>query len=228
MITIYKNLLDGREFSLHIERDEWAKSPRDWDNLTKMVCFNRNYKLGDNGHGYDFRYLDSWDDLENTLRSNENVVSLEPLYLYDHSGISISTSRQCTWDSSMVGFIYVTKDELVANNFKWSGKDKVPLDNPYIDDNGEVTDEGFEAAKSWIDSELKTYDQYLTGDVYRYVIRDEDDECIDSCSGYFGDDSIEEIKKEFYSLIDHYNKQQDVLDNLEAKRISDYYKSLFN
>lgn len=41
------------------------------------------------------------------ILSRHPDVLLMPLYLYDHSGITISTSEFCDpWDSGQIGFIY--------------------------------------------------------------------------------------------------------------------------
>jgi hypothetical protein len=42
----------------------------------------------------------------------EDKVCIKDLYLYDHSGITISTSPfSCGWDSGQVGFIYLTRQK---------------------------------------------------------------------------------------------------------------------
>ena len=38
---------DGKHYCLHIQRDDFAESPRDWDNLAVMACWHRSYRLGD-------------------------------------------------------------------------------------------------------------------------------------------------------------------------------------
>ena len=37
-------------------------------------------------------------------------------------------------------------------------------------------------------NEVKTFDQYITGDVYSFTVEDEDENVIDSCDGFFGSD----------------------------------------
>lgn len=120
-------------------------------------------------------------------QSNERIKSLIqktidkhyiilPLYLYDHSGITISTSPfSCPWDSGQVGIIYISiKDVLKEFSRKKMSK---------------------QLRKKAIDlmmAEVKTYDQYLTGEVYGYMIeptdRNKSIECDDSCWGFYGYD----------------------------------------
>jgi hypothetical protein len=152
-----------------------AQSPRDPDytdcNLTKMVCFHRNYILGDK-HNFDKEDVLSWEELEKLICKEEDVCVIDPLYLYDHSGITISTTPfGCKWDSGQVGFVYITKEEIrkLFNVKRISKKLKY---------------------KAWeyLNEEVKTYKQYLEGDVYDVYVRDENDDIVESCSGYYGTD----------------------------------------
>ena len=49
-------------------------------------------------------------------RSVKDIVHIEPLHVYNHSGISFSTDMSgnyaCRWDSGTCGFVYVTKQSL--------------------------------------------------------------------------------------------------------------------
>lgn len=104
-------------------------------------------------------------------------VSL-PLYLYDHSGITMSTSRfSCGWDSGCVGVI-VCDEETIQREFA-GDRDK---------------------ALKALEAEVAVYDQYLTGDVWGFIAEerevDEDSylddnegwEETDSCWGFYGRD----------------------------------------
>lgn len=121
----------------------------------------------------------------------EHIVIL-PLYLYDHSGITMSTSSfNDRWDSGQVGWIYVTKQRLV--------------------------EEGVEeqAGKEVLVSEVEVYDKYLRGDVYGFILeeKDEDGEVvdeIDSCWGFYG---LEHISEELIGQIG--NENLDLIQNLE-------------
>ena len=79
-----------------------------------------------------------------------------PLFLYDHSGITMSTAAfSCGWDSGQVGYIYLTKE-------KW--------------DQGFDRDFVQEEAAKYLTGEVETYDQYLTGEVYGKLLHRVDDE----------------------------------------------------
>jgi len=111
----------------------------------------------------------------------EGTVTL-PLYLYDHGSITMNTSGfSCPWDSRQVGFIYATPEDIAKG-----GADP-------------------ELTLEILKGEVETYDQYLRGDIYGYVVEkgeacDHGDthwERMDSCWGYFGDEGIEQIKSEW-------------------------------
>ncbi len=44
--------VSNENYELRIYRDEHADSPREWENMGKMVCWHRRYTLGDK-HDYD-------------------------------------------------------------------------------------------------------------------------------------------------------------------------------
>ncbi len=113
-----------------------------------------------------------------------------PLYLMDHSGISISTgSFNDPWDSGQVGWIYITKKDAMS---EWAGRWH----------NGKCVSVAKKFTKAvrartikYLQQEVETYDQYLTGQVYGYVIEDSDGDDVDSCWGFFGlDYAISEAK----------------------------------
>lgn len=157
-------------YRLEISQDLDTESPRERDNLGTMVCFHRNYLLGDK-HSYQSRDFNGWDDLEKQIEKDHGPSLILPLYLFDHSGLSISTSPfSCRWDSGQIGFIFVSKE----NIRKEYGK-KI------------VSKKLRETAIGYLENEVKTYDQYLTGDVYGFQLF-RDDEEIDSCWGFYGSD----------------------------------------
>jgi len=167
-----------RKFNLEVIQDNDAESPRNWDNLGTMVCFHNSYNLGDKTD-YKSKDYESWDELKQDIEANEGEIYTLPLYLFDHSGITISTRPfDCSWDSGQVGFIYVSK-------------------NKVIKEYSEIIDA--EKIKEYLNNEVKTYDQYLTGDVWGYVVNEieicdeghEHKENIESCWGFFGHEECE-------------------------------------
>lgn len=167
--------VDG--LTVKIFQDEDAESPRvDYDNAGKMVCWHNRYTLGDKHTFHDPEgFLEWW-------KENGKGGILLPLFLYDHSGLTMSTREfSCPWDSGQVGFIYATKETILK---EW-GKGK----------------KNFALAEEVLRGEVKTFDQYLTGDVYGYVVESPDGEHLDSCWGFYG---AEYAKGEATTSAKHY------------------------
>lgn len=176
-----------------IDYDKSPESPRNWDNLGTMACFSERYSLGDEDHGV-YRE-DKFDKernrwiripmLDEVPVSDKDFIVL-PLYLYDHSGITMNTTGfSCPWDSGQVGIIFVSKEK-VRKEYGW----KV------------ITQKRKELIESYLRSEVKVYDQYITGSVYCFKCIENGVET-DSCYGFYGDDiekngMVDNIGKEFY------------------------------
>ena len=116
----------------------------------------------------------------------EKGTIIKGLFLYDHSGITISTGRfSCPWDSGQIGWIYITKDKIEKEG--WTP----------------------EQADKYLEGEVEVYDNYLTGEVYGFRIEDADGEEVESCYGYYGDDGKESMIQECKQTIDHLVKKQE-------------------
>ena len=115
-----------------------------------------------------------------------------PLYLYDHSGISIKVgsfigkAQHANWDSGQVGFIYVTGKD-VEKEFNTKNIN-VELSNKI---------------EKILENEVKIYNDYLTGNVYGYVVEDKQGEQVDSCWGFYGDYDDEYMVNAAKDIIDY-------------------------
>jgi hypothetical protein len=168
-----KDTINYKGYEIEIVQDEDAQNPRtEWDNLGTMVCGHRRYNLGDKDAGYDTADFGSWAEMRAAIeRENKGCIIL-PLYLYDHSGITMNTTGfSCGWDSGQVGFIYVSRATILK---EYGGKI--------------VTEKLRKRVTQYLVNEVATYDDYLTGAVYGYQVLDSEGESIDSCYGYYGYD----------------------------------------
>ena len=88
-----------------VMQDQDAESPRTWGNCSVMACWHRRYNLGD---------VQPKQDPEEWIKDNVPKGSVVlPLYLYDHSGISMSTSGFADrWDSGQVGIIFMSPEKM--------------------------------------------------------------------------------------------------------------------
>ena len=165
---------------IKIHQDEGDFNPRENDNICEFHCSHRRYNLGDEG----FNYQNREDCIEAVKERERNGDIVLPLYLYDHSGITISLSPfQCPWDSGQVGFVVIPRKTMLE---EFGGKIFTKA----------LKIKSLEIAQC----EVIEYDSYLRGEVYGFVI-DDNNEIGDSCWGFIGDIkySIEQAKKE----IDH-------------------------
>lgn len=247
VVAVY-TATDGR-YTLCVHYDDWAQSPREWDNLGRMICFHSRYTLGDK-HSYsspiDFlrdayahaisdngkalvRYLQSgdahdarleynrsthkwdlyepyclqaltgrsesswvvtrsapisqlradgwfWDNMLESLTEGDLVELLNalpdcvllPLYLYDHSGITMNTSGfSCPWDSGQVGWIFA---------------DGTAIRKEY----GNANRKSVAEATKVLEDEVSVYDDFIRGDCWYFCLYENGVE-VNSCGGFLGD-----------------------------------------
>lgn len=183
------NTIKEGKYLLEIYPDNNPSDPRGNDNLGTMICFHSRYKLGDK-HEYNHNHYNGWDEMKEAIIKKEKVHTILPLFLYDHSGITMSTSSfNDRWDSGQVGFIFISKAKVK--------KEKI--------DESKVGE--------YLKGEVETYDQYLTGDVYGYKLFEvstcnkgcEHKEELESCCGYYGQESCEEDGK---SMLKTYTEEK--------------------
>ena len=164
-------------YTIKIEQDPDPIDPREWDNLGTLVCYSRCHSIGDK---HEFSSQEAFKEWLDGYENKNNVILL-PIYLLDHSGITISTNpekfRACDpqgWDWGCVGVIYVTKERI---------KKEYSLKR-------NVTKKTLAKVLDVLRDEVETYDQYLTGDVYGYNVESPKGGEIDdgSCWGFFGSD----------------------------------------
>ena len=160
--------------------DDVPLNPRKaYDNVGTMVCWHRSYLLGDEQRRddasewfeeiacdadpsladklerLDDKNYDGGKEYYATRRRWVNEVIeknfvLLPLYLYDHSGITMSTGPfSCPWDSGQVGWIYCSRERAIK---EWGNK--------------AFTKAVKEKARKCLRGEVEEYDMYLTGDVH--------------------------------------------------------------
>lgn len=131
-------------------------------------------------------------DLSSAILSNLTIYNCQqllepylewlPLWLYDHSGITMSCGARTypyndAWDSGCVGWIIMTKETALKERIGCCDESNWR-----------------EKAIADMEAEVALYDQYLTGEVYGFTLyREEDGEWAerDSCWGFYGDDVME-------------------------------------
>lgn len=199
-----EQVIQYRGHKIEIKQDSDPTNPiQDWDMVTTFVSWHSRYDLScKEAHkwGYpkmsvetflasianvDFDEDDERYTRENLMKlaSEKNVI--KPYRLYDHSGLTVSTGSSypfnCRWDSMGIGFVFIP--------------------HTYLEEHlGGVNEESIKTAEGYIEGDVKTFDEYLTGEVYGYNV---DDYSGDSCWGYYGRDGIKQAIEEAKSSIDH-------------------------
>tara|TARA_S200002703_G_scaffold159715_1_gene174273 strand:- start:1833 stop:2399 length:567 start_codon:yes stop_codon:yes gene_type:complete len=166
---------------IHIDND--CTSPRDayWsDNFGTLIAFHSRMNLSDD---------DTWNKEELLDHINRDDVFALPVYIYEHSGVALSTSEfMCKWDSGQVGYIFVSHEDII--------KEYGELD--------------LKKTEKLLDTEIETYSKYLNGECYGYQIYDKaDKDCcpdsIDDCWGYIG---LEHIEEEVKSSLEYWERDK--------------------
>ena len=216
---------------LEIWRDENPESPRNTEyDLGKMICFHRRYSFGDKHdysspddfiHGLLTEHFGSEDKADKYERECENYDAdpknilyennvILPIYLYDHSGVSISTTTftgravHADWDSGQIGWIYADKESVIREYGEW-------------------TDESVNKAKKALAAEVKTYDDYLSGETYFYEIHDEMTNELVAGGAWIG--NMESLKNEVRPLLPPEDSDEELkkLSTLLAERLITEY-----
>lgn len=165
------------KLKVNIYPDEGAESPREWGNLGVMACFHKRYGLGDKDHGIRHEDYSGWDEMEAAIRKDKGAVVILPLFPYDHSGLRMKVGSfagllpqgHAEFDSGQVGFIYATRESVLK---EYSTK--------------RITKKMLKKVEGILQSEVETFDQYLSGDVYGFCVEDADGNDLNSCWGHYG------------------------------------------
>jgi hypothetical protein len=178
----------GLEIEIHHDQD--AESPREWDNFGRIWTFQRSYNSPDETPAKEPRaaleYLacelygnaldcDRLDDSALMALIQRRAVVL-PVFVYEHGNIAYSCGAfSCPWDSGQCGWTFATKAEILEN---WGGKYLTPAKRA--------------KAEKALRGEVETYSQYANGEVYGYVLKDENGDELDSLWGCFGFEYVQE------------------------------------
>lgn len=168
MTIQYKNQVEHHVVNgcnVFIMQDTSPECPLDMYEYTcTIVCWHRRYSLG---HKQREQFATPDDFITWWNENHADTGTLKPLYLYDHSGQAISTTPfACPWDSGKVGYAFITAER--------------------------AKEHGVPDPAQTIEDEVKTYGQWLSGDVYGFTIEDEEGNVIDCSWGYFGLDCVKE------------------------------------
>lgn len=184
--------------------DEDAPNPcEDFDMLTHMACWHRRANLGHET----IEHMTAKEVIRRANKVGDKILAILPLYLYEHSGMTIRVGKAGNpfadrFDSGQVGWAYVTKAD--AEKMGCVG----------VFHNAQGNTEGtWDKARlqEAIGQDVETYDTYLRGENYGYVVEDKDGDQVDSCWGFLGD--LDYVRKEAKRVAEN-----EVEDEKKARR----------
>lgn len=149
-------------YKIEIEHDDAPVNPRkEYDQIGEIVTWGKLQHLSDNP---DIPAKYTGTEYKRLLEENGSFHL--PVYCYQHSCIMLSTAPfSCPWDSGQIGFIFMSKKT---------------FEEEY---SGNIT-----TATRVLVGEVEEFSNYLNGDIYGYIIKDENGDIIDSCWGINGYD----------------------------------------
>lgn len=159
-------------YDVEISIDDWQENPREWDFYSStLVTDHPKYTLGgikltDDAWSTDDAFNQHLADEELTL----NDIICHKVYLYEHSGIALSTKPFCTgcWDNRQSGYIYEKRSDIRAE----FGVKRI---SPKLE----------RQILNRLSSEIDILEHWANGNVYAFIVEDE------SCGGFYGYDHEE-------------------------------------
>lgn len=159
---------------IEIHVDTEPDSPRGWGTLGTITYWHSRYMLGEvagRKQGLDPA------EVQAELEAGDSAWL--PVYLCDHGGLRVSTADfGDRFDSGQVGFIVASAE---AIRKEYSCQDITPETRALV----------LEVLKR----EIEVYDQYLSGQVYGFIVKCQQSEAEDSCWGFYGLDHCREQAK---------------------------------
>jgi hypothetical protein len=150
----------GYRISIHQDTD--AQAPENDDEVFIVTTRNRHFQVDQPGF--------ELDDIRDGKHNRKYHVF--PLYAYIHSGVALSLGNagqfSDPWDAGQIGYVLAAKSSFRVK--PRTRKCKVIASS--------AEDVGRGTVESW--------NQYLSGDVWGYVIEDSDGDHVDSCWGFYG------------------------------------------
>ena len=174
------------KYTVKIYQDTDASSPDEWGNTDLFLTGYHSREFWVNRKNFEQEQIETHLEEGEGLYRGYHVI---PLYAYIHSGVALSVSCNSypfndRWDSGQVGYVF-------ADSKQWTS-----------------IEDAYKAAESLVSE----WNQYLSGDVYGYVIEDSEGNEIQSCWGYYGIEYCEDDARG----VAEYQIKQDVKKHLST------------
>jgi hypothetical protein len=162
---------------LVVRLDDDQTGPREGDTVGILTTrgSHKNYDFTDkNAAPISVTDYGSWDEFDKALKEEYGAVIVIPVYMYEHSGLRMSTaSFNDKWDSGRIGTIYTTKERI--KEFY-----------------GHVDSESMKKARATLREEIQVMDLWVSGEVYTLSIRSPEGDILDGpVGGFYGKEGID-------------------------------------
>lgn len=184
-------------YKINIYQDEFYESPSDWgDNECFLVHYHRDCWITN-------KLIDE-DDIREWYRGSKSLEKeywVFPVAAYIHGGVSLSLGSgrnfpDYNWDVSHVGAVLVKRNRRLRKK----------------------------TAYKYAEGIIETWNDYLSGNVYGYMIEDSEGNEEGGCWNYYGDwetsGILDEAKAEINGMI-HKRIQEAIRDNKEQLEINE-------
>lgn len=151
-------------YQVKIYHDAWGECPREWTEST-LVTAHKNYTFGGvrlttNAWSIEDAFNQHLADKKLTQKD----IVFRKVYLYDHSGLALSTEPfSCRFDSGQLGYIYEKRSDIRAE----FGVKRI---SPKLE----------QKILNRLSSEINILEHWANGNVYEFSVADE------SYGGFYG------------------------------------------
>ena len=209
---------------VQVDNDDWAESPREWDNLWTILTWTSRYQsIDDNPYADLDTFLADYlteKQIENLYKSKstkeffKNIEKrfyelgylIKPISKYEHGQVVFSVGVSQGWDSGVVGLAMVNindvKKEYGASVLSKGLKEKI---------------------YGILDGELDTYNLWANGEVYTVSLMDFDGDYVDSLCGMIGYEDEEEMIQEYIDNYTNYNFEDFKIKELNSSIVKNYF-----
>ena len=204
-------LPNGNKAKAELIYDQHATNPREWANLgTILIAPNKAHWIANRDDVVDTSCLgknpyEHWNNLrrEQLKLKKSDIAIAYPITKHEHGEISLQLGYKSGWDYGVVGFVYVTKEQVR----KCYGVDR-------------ITKSIIERAKNCLQDELDMLTRWLNDDCYGWQIKEcaltddgldwEEVDTLDACWGYFGKEQALDDMQNMLKLLTATNQPEEV------------------
>lgn len=176
--------------TIKIKYDECPENPRtEHDNITEIHCRQSRYYLGEHAHS------DTEEMIAEEKKAKRQGDFVLKVFAYIHSGVALSLESfggklpqgHAEFDSGCSGYIIIRREKMLKEfgARRWTKK---------------LREKAYELCKG----ELEEFAQYINGEVYGYVIDDNEH----SCWGYYSDEDCLTEAKNLVDAIENQKKEE--------------------